>query len=112
VKHPVAKKYNLSQIKFCISGAAPLGAELIDLVASVLPNSVIGQGYGLTETCSLSSIDPDARVVKVGSSGPLLPGIEAKIVKADGTLGKEGERGELLVAGPCVALGYVGNPEA
>ncbi|KAH6916916.1 phenylacetyl-CoA ligase [Coprinopsis sp. MPI-PUGE-AT-0042] len=111
-KHPIAKKYNLSQIKFCISGAAPLGAELIDLAASVLPNSVIGQGYGLTETCSLSSIDPDVRIVKVGSSGPLLPGIDAKIVKADGTLGKEGERGELLVAGPCVALGYVGNPQA
>ncbi|KAG2023019.1 phenylacetyl-CoA ligase [Coprinopsis cinerea AmutBmut pab1-1] len=111
-KHPEAKKYDLSHVKFCMSGAAPLSGELMKQVIQVLPNSVIGQGYGLTETFSVSSIDPDVKIARVGSAGQLLPGIDAKIVKADGTLGKEGEHGELLVAGPCLALGYLNNPEA
>lgn len=67
---------------------------------------------GLTETFSVSSVDPDIKVARVGSAGMILPGIEAKIVKPDGTLGKEGEKGELLIRGPCLATGYLNNPEA
>ena len=67
---------------------------------------------GLTETFSVSSIDPEIKIAKVGSAGKLIPGIDAKIIKSDGTLGKEGEQGELLVAGDCMALCYLNNPEA
>jgi acyl-coenzyme A synthetase/AMP-(fatty) acid ligase len=41
-----------------------------------------------------------------------MPGITARVVKMDGSLGKEGEQGELVVKGPSNALGYMGNIEA
>jgi len=111
-KHPEVNKFNLSKVKFCMSGAAPLSGELVGHVSKVLPNSRVGQGYGLTETISVSSVDPDVKIAKVGSSGMLLPGVEAKIVKPNGALGGDGERGELLLRSPCQTPGYLDNDEA
>lgn len=48
----------------------------------------------------------------VGSAGQLIPGIVARVVKEDGSLASEGERGELVVTGPAMALRYLDNPEA
>ena len=45
---PKVKQYDLSSVTFAICGAAPLGAELIEQLACILPNSVIGQGYGMS----------------------------------------------------------------
>lgn len=42
----------------------------------------------------------------------LLPGITARILKQDGTLGRAGESGELLISGPNVALGYANSEQA
>ena len=49
---------------------------------------------------------------KPGSTGILLPGIEAKILREDGSDADEGEPGELWVRGENVALGYLGNEKA
>lgn len=68
---------------------------------------------GLTETvASVCLIPPEAKDVTVGSSGRLLPGIKARVIKSDGTLAGEGEQGELLVTGPSMALYYLDNPTA
>lgn len=40
------KNYDLSHVKFCMSGAAPLSGELMEQLHKVLPNAAIGQGYG------------------------------------------------------------------
>lgn len=48
----------------------------------------------------------------MGSAGQILPGIRARVVKADGTLADEGEPGELVVTGPSMALCYYGNEAA
>ena len=96
-----------------MSGAAPLGGELLEQVSKVLPNAVIGQGYGMTETSTtISMFAGDTRISKVGSSGRLMPGLIAKVVKPDGSLAKEGEEGELVVKGPSMALRYLNNPTA
>ena len=82
-------------------------------ISKVFPNAVIGQGYGMTETvASVSLLRPDAKVGNLGSAGLLIPGIVAKVVKPDGSLGKEGEQGELVVAGPAMATKYHENPAA
>jgi 4-coumarate--CoA ligase len=44
--------------------------------------------------------------------GQLLPGTQARVVKADGSLADYGEVGELMVKTPSVALCYLNNPQA
>ena len=67
----------------------------------------------MTETCTTVSVLPrNQRLAQVGSSGSLLPGILARIVKSDGSLGKEGEQGELVVKSPSNALRYLNNENA
>ena len=59
------------------------------------------------------SVQPvDALRPTPGSSGKLLPGIVARIVKPDGALARRGEEGELVVKGPSNALGYFENEKA
>lgn len=68
---------------------------------------------GLTETCTtISMIPPTQKIAPVGSAGQLIPGITARVFKADGTLAAEGEQGELVVTGPSMALGYLNNKSA
>ncbi|KAJ7489366.1 acetyl-CoA synthetase-like protein [Mycena latifolia] len=112
-KHPTVKRYDLSSVRYCIVAAAPLSATLTEELLQVLPNVQLGQGYGLTETCGTVGMFPlNQKVGTLGSGGQLLPGTLAKVVKADGTLAKELEAGELYVKGGQVALGYYGNEKA
>ncbi|KAJ6558663.1 phenylacetyl-CoA ligase [Mycena sp. CBHHK59/15] len=112
-KHPLVKSYDLSSVRYCIVAAAPLSASLTERLLEVLPNVQLGQGYGLTETCGTVSMFPlTQKVGTLGSGGQLLPGTTAKVVKADGTLAKDLEVGELYVKGGQVALGYYGNEKA
>lgn len=96
-----------------MSGAAPLSAELTEQLIRILPNASIGQAYGMTESCTTLTFPRlDMKICTLGSSGVLLPGVTAKVVKEDGTLAGFNEQGELYVKAPSVALGYYKNPEA
>ena len=71
------------------------------------------KNIGLTETgTTISWHQIDRKIGTVGGAGELIPGIIAKVVKPDGSLASDGERGELVVKGPSIALGYYGNPAA
>ncbi|KAJ7293087.1 phenylacetyl-CoA ligase [Mycena rebaudengoi] len=112
-KHPAVKDYDLSHVKLCISGAAPLAADVMNGISKVLPNAVIAQGYGMTETCTSVCLLGGRQTQGIpGSAGQLLPGIVARVVRPDGSLCKEGEPGELVVTGPSMALGYLNNEQA
>jgi 4-coumarate--CoA ligase len=112
-KHPAVKNYNISHLQVILSGAAPLSNELIQMLGKLLPNTRIAQGYGATEATGTISICPAAHWTNVaGSSGQLLPGILARVVKPDGSFGGVGEQGELLIAGPNIALEYLNDPKA
>ena len=107
------KNYDLSSVKLMTSGAEPLSAELTHQVAKVLKNSRIGQGYGMTETCTTFSFPQlDMRIGTPGSAGRLIPGTACRILKTDGSWGGLNETGHLIVTGPSMAIGYLDNPEA
>ncbi|KAN0087717.1 hypothetical protein V8E55_006338 [Tylopilus felleus] len=112
-KHPAAKNYDLSGIRYMICGAAPLSAELMNQLAKVLPNAQIGQGYGMTEAAaSIAMFSTDSKIGIPGGAGRLLPGVVARVMKADGTLVGFNEPGELQVKIPSQALGYWNNEQA
>jgi 4-coumarate--CoA ligase len=67
----------------------------------------------MTESATtVCSTPADETIGKIGSTGSLVPGISAKVLKEDGTFGNEGEQGELLIQGPSIALGYLNNEKA
>jgi long-chain acyl-CoA synthetase len=114
VAHPDVGKYDLSSIKFCISGAAPLNVDVQRRFMKVT-GGVLVEGYGLSE-CSpvthCNPLDKSMRTVKVGSIGVPWPDTEAKIVDMKtGKDAKVGKIGELLVKGPQVMKGYWNMPE-
>lgn len=112
-KHPVVDNYDLSSLSLVMSGAAPLGQDLSEACAKRLDTLVI-QGYGLTETSPVTHVNPDEEArIKQGSIGPLIPSTVAKIV--DTSSGKElgyDETGEIWIKGPQVMKGYLNNEEA
>lgn len=52
------------------------------------------------------------KIGTLGCAGQLIPGVRARVVKADGTLAKVGEAGELVVKTPSLALRYMNNEKA
>ena len=111
-KHPAVEGRDLSSVRTLMSGAAPLGADLIEQVTARLGCKVI-QGYGLTETSPVTHAMPADGENKPGTIGTPLPETECRIVDPEtGTDVPEGERGELWIRGPQVMSGYLGNPEA
>jgi long-chain acyl-CoA synthetase len=108
--HPKVKSFNLSSVRFCISGSAPLPVEIQKKWMDVT-KGVLVEGYGLTESSPVTHCNPlDAtlKTVKIGSIGLPWPDTDAKIMDTEtgqNELGT-GQDGELVVMGPQVMKGY------
>lgn len=107
-KHPMIAEFDLSALKFMLSGAAPLGGDVAEAAANRL-GAEVTQGYGMTEASPVTHFTVPGRN-RVGTVGQLAPGTEARIV--DPATGQDSVEGELWVRGPQVMLGYHNNPEA
>ncbi len=103
----IAGKYNISSIRACISGSAPL---LMDtkLEFERLTGGKLVEGFGMTETFVATHANPINGVPRSGSIGLPLPNVECKIMDAD--LGEEempvNGIGELVIKSPSVMQGY------
>jgi len=113
-KHPMVDSYDLSSLRYIMSGAAPLGAEVARACQDRLGCEVT-QGYGLTETSPVTHFRPwgwggDACIASVGPSLP-----STQVLIADLETGEplpRGETGEVWIRGPQVMSGYLNRPDA
>ena len=112
VNHPRLDKFDLTSIKVCLSGGAPLPAE-IKRRFETLSGCKLVEGYGLTETSPLATANPLDGLNKEGSIGLPMPGTSIAIVDKEDPrkLLAQGEDGEICVSGPQVMKGYWGRDE-
>jgi long-chain acyl-CoA synthetase len=107
--HPdvLAGKYNLSTIKACISGSAPLMRETKEKFEA-LTGGVVFEGYGLSEAPTATHCNPLLGENRTGSIGLPLSDVDARIISLDDevTVLPVGEIGELVIKGPQVFVGY------
>jgi long-chain acyl-CoA synthetase len=109
---PDVKKYDLSSIRSCFSGAAPLPVAVAEKFESITGGRLV-EGYGLTETSPVTHINPAYGKRKFGSIGLPIPDTDCRIADLDHPdrdvpAGKEGE---LAIAGPQVMKGYWNRPD-
>ena len=106
-----AQKYDLSSIKACISGSAPLMRETKEQFEKLTGGKVF-EGYGLSEAPTGTHCNPLLGTNKTGSIGMPLPNMECRVVSLDDgeTDLPQGEIGELLLHGPQVMKGYHNMP--
>lgn len=111
--HPHLDQYDLTSLKGCFSGGAPLPPEVCRQFEAKT-GCVIFEGYGLSETAPIASINPtNTENRKIGSIGFPLPGTDIKIVDLETGLQElpQGEDGEIAICGPQVMKGYWEKPD-
>ena len=110
--HPDIAKTDLSSLKVCISGGAPMPAPVHAKFEEVTGVRVV-EGYGLTESSGVVSVNPYEGTRKKGTIGQLIARTEIMLVdKEDPTLVvPDGEPGELIIHGPQIMQGYWNRPE-
>ncbi len=104
-------KYDLSSLTDCISGGDALPVE-VKLKFEKLSGCVLVEGYGLSETSPVCTLNPFEGVNKPGSVGMPVPGTIIEIVSLDNPeeLMPTGKRGEICIQGPQVMAGYWNQP--
>ena len=111
--HPAvqAGKYDLSSIKACISGSAPLMRETKETFEA-LTGGVVFEGYGLSEAPTATHCNPLQGENRTGSIGLPFPDVDARIIDLDDEVTEKpvGEIGELVIKAPQVFKGYHNMP--
>lgn len=112
-QHPKASQMDLSSLKFCGSGGAPLPAEVAQRFFA-LTGCQLNEGWGMTETSPAGTFTPVNGLRKPGSCGMPVPGVTLSLRALDDAEREVpvGEPGELCIAGPNVMKGYWNAPEA
>jgi acyl-CoA synthetase (AMP-forming)/AMP-acid ligase II len=109
VNHPRFAELDVSRVRWISYGGAPIAESLVQRIKQAFPNARVGNGFGLTETSSLTSFLPDEEAAQHADSvGFAMPVVDLAIDDPDAESGV----GELLVRGPNVVQGYWNKPEA
>ncbi|EHK17163.1 uncharacterized protein TRIVIDRAFT_195155 [Trichoderma virens Gv29-8] len=108
----ITARYSLDHVKTTIVGASNLTKDVNEQFSRLFPNCQLIQGYGLTETSVVVSMQ-NKRDIMFGSCGHIFPGYEGRLISRDGEEVTElGTPGELLLRSPTVMLGYLDNEKA
>ncbi len=113
INYPELSKYDLTSIKACLSGGAPLPLDVKQRFEELTGCKLV-EGYGLTETSPVATCNPLEGVSKENSVGIPLPGTTIEITDREDPhkLLPQGENGEICVIGPQVMKGYWGREDA
>ena len=105
--HKEIEKFDLSSLRFCISGGAALPEE-VKTAFEQLSGASLVEGYGLTEAAPVCTIGPIGGRNKPGSAGLPIPGTLLEILPLEGKGGAlpAGQKGEICITGPQVMSGY------
>jgi long-chain acyl-CoA synthetase len=110
--HPKVGKYDIRSIQVCVSGSAPLPAEVARRFEELTGGKLI-EGYGLTEASPVTHANPIGGERRAGSIGLPLPLTDQRLFDLEDRSKKMGPNdiGELAVRGPQVMAGYANQPE-
>ncbi|MCB1529347.1 MAG: long-chain fatty acid--CoA ligase [Hyphomicrobiaceae bacterium] len=113
LNHPDLKTFDLSSLKFCLSGGAALPVEVKQRFEALTGCKVV-EGYGLSETSPVATCNPVDGPVRAGSIGIPLPATFLSLRDLDDPDKEvaQGEKGEICISGPQVMKGYWKRPDA
>ncbi len=113
LQHPRARELDLSSLKHCASGGAPLPLEILHGFES-LTGLQLKEGYGLTEASPIVTMAPLDGRARPGTVGLPCPGTMVEIVDLEtgSRVLPPGEKGEICVRGPQLTNGYWKRPDA
>ena len=117
IQHPLARSTDFSRLQYVLYGAAPIPLDLLREAVTTIPNAQFMQCYGMTETtgtfCVLPPWDHDmAGNARMRSAGRAVPGVEIRIVDAEGTVLPNGTVGEIETRSSNNMLHYWNLPDA
>ncbi len=125
IDDPDFPKYDLSSLKVVTYGAAAMPFPVIEKAIRLMPDVRFVNAFGQTETAAtLTVLGPEDHQIPASgperekklerlkhSIGRPIPGVEMKIIDADGKLAAPGQLGEIVVRGPMIMSGYWGDAE-
>ena len=103
-------EFDLSSIKYCLSGAAPL-PEDVRIKFEEISGAKVREAYGLTEMSPATTANPFVGLTKPGTVGIPFPSTDVKICDPDGNVLNVNEVGELVVRGPQMMKRYYKREE-
>jgi len=113
LESPDFAKYDTSSVESVSYGGAPSAPDLVQRIKQQFPKVHPGNGYGLTETSSITTQNSaEDYVNRPDSAGPAVPVCDLKVVDENGKDVPTGQVGELWIKGPNVVKGYWNKPEA
>ena len=108
VRHPNFAELDVSRVRWISYGGAPISESLVHRIKEAFPAARVGNGFGLTETSSLTSFLPHEEAADHADSvGFAMPVVDLALEEVDSDTGV----GELLVRGPNVVEGYWRKPK-
>jgi acyl-CoA synthetase (AMP-forming)/AMP-acid ligase II len=109
ISQPTFAEYDVSRVRYTTYGGAPIAPALVHQIMASFPNARVGNGFGLSETSSISTFLPheyaDTHADSVGFPAPV---VDLRLDDVDPATGV----GELLIRGGHIVAGYWGRPEA